>query len=193
MKVIVGLGNPGAQYRATKHNIGFVTMDELAYREKVEFNQTKFEADVAQLFFNNEKVLLVKPQTYMNESGRAVRPLLDYYHVSEEDLLVVYDDMDLPEGTIRLREKGNAGGHNGVKSLIQHLGTNQFNRIKIGIGRPSGRETVVNYVLSPFHKKDHETMLVAVKTAADAVDYWLQGHSFTQAMNQFNQKKESGK
>lgn len=193
MKVIVGLGNPGAQYRATKHNIGFITVDELAHREKVAFNQTKFEAHVAEFFLGHEKVLLVKPQTYMNESGRSVRPLLDYYKVSEEDLLVIYDDMDLPEGTIRLRQKGNAGGHNGMKSLIQHLGTNEFNRVRIGIGRPSGKETVVSYVLAPFPKKDHETMLVAVKTAADAVEYWLSGHSFIDVMNQFNQKKESGK
>lgn len=189
MKVVVGLGNPGVQYRATKHNIGFITLDELAYRQQVSFHHTKFEADIAEIFVGSEKVLLVKPLTYMNESGRSVGPLLDYFQVKHEDVVVIYDDLDLPTGTIRLRQKGNAGGHNGIKSLIQHLDTKEFNRVRIGIGRPTGKTPIVQYVLSPFPKKENETMLIAVKTAADAVEHWLNQHSFIDTMNRYNQKK----
>lgn len=188
MKLIVGLGNPGEKYMATKHNIGFITLDEIAYREKIKWNNYQFEAEIAEFFFNGEKIMLVKPQTFMNESGRAVRPLMDYYQVDISDVVIIYDDMDLPVGKIRLRQKGSAGGHNGIKSLIQHLGTQNFNRIRIGVGRPYPNQDVVSHVLSPFSKDVHEEMLVAVKTAADACQEWLEDNDFVNVMNQFNGK-----
>ncbi|MGX6962806.1 aminoacyl-tRNA hydrolase [Vagococcus xieshaowenii] len=186
MKMIIGLGNPGKKYAPTKHNIGFITLDELASREKVSFNKNQFEGDIAELFLNGEKVLLVKPQTFMNESGRCVRPLMDYYQLNVEDIVVIYDDMDLPVGKIRLREKGSAGGHNGIKSLIQHLGTQNFKRIKIGINRPYSGQDVVSHVLSPFPKDTHEEMLLAVKTSADACEDWVAQNDFVGTMNRFN-------
>ncbi|AQP53959.1 aminoacyl-tRNA hydrolase [Vagococcus penaei] len=189
MKLIVGLGNPGAKYRGTKHNVGFITLDELAYREKIEFNKTQFEADTAEFFYKGEKIILAKPLTYMNESGRSIRPLMTYYNIPVEDVVVVYDDLDLSIGRIRLRQKGSAGGHNGIKSLISHFGTQEFNRIKVGIDRPSRSEEVVSYVLSTFPKETHEEMLAAVNLAVDAIQFWLDGQTFVDTMNQFNRKK----
>lgn len=186
VKLIVGLGNPGAKYRETKHNIGFIAMDEMAHRHGMAFNKSKFEAVYAEGFIGTEKVLLVKPQTFMNESGRSVRPLMDYYGVDEEDLVVVYDDLDLPVGKIRLRQKGSAGGHNGIKSIIQHLGTKEFNRIRIGVGRPYPNQTVVQHVLSGFPKETHEDMLAAVNASADALQYWIEGHTFLDTMTHYN-------
>lgn len=188
MKIIVGLGNPGAKYTATNHNIGFITMDEMAFQHKLQFNKSKFDAVYAEAFIGTEKVLLVKPQTFMNDSGQAVRPLMDYYDLGIEDLVVVYDDLDLPVGKIRLRQKGSAGGHNGIKSLIQHLGTSDFNRIRIGIDRPFPGQTVINHVLGTFPKEHHEDILFAVKDAAEALNYWIEGHTFLETMNQFNRK-----
>lgn len=186
MKMVVGLGNPGKKYQATKHNIGFITLDELAYQEKVSFNKSKFEADVAETRFGTEKVLFVKPQTFMNDSGRSVRPLMDYYNVDLKDLLVIYDDLDLPVGKIRLRQKGSAGGHNGIKSIIQHVGSQDFNRIRIGIDRPYPKQTVIQHVLSPFAKDVHEDMLDAVKRSAAATKDWLEGAAFIDTMNKYN-------
>ncbi|MER2295074.1 MAG: aminoacyl-tRNA hydrolase [Desemzia incerta] len=186
MKMIVGLGNPGKKYQDTKHNIGFITLDELAYQHKFTFNKSKFEADVAEGWVGREKALFIKPQTFMNESGRAVRPLMDYYNIDTKDLLVIYDDLDLPVGKVRLRQKGSAGGHNGIKSIIQHIGTQDFNRIRIGIDRPYPKQTVVQHVLSGFPKEVHEDMLNAVKKSAEATNYWLEGHEFIDTMNHFN-------
>ena len=140
MKLIVGLGNPGSKYRGTKHNIGFIALDEIAYQEKVEFNKTQFEADTAEFFLNGEKIILAKPQTFMNESGRSIRPLMDYYNLSEEDILVIYDDLDLPIGRIRLREKGSAE--------IQAIGAGALNQaikaiaIARGFVAPSGKNLI---------------------------------------------------
>ncbi len=191
MKMIVGLGNPGSKYKDTKHNIGFITLDEFAFQHKMVFNKTKFEAIYAEAFIGSEKVLLVKPQTFMNDSGRAVRPLMDYFNVEIKDLIVVYDDLDLPVGKLRLRQKGSAGGHNGIKSMIQHLATADFNRVRIGIDRPLGKQTVVQHVLSGFPKNQHEELLIAIKDSVAALDYWIEGHPFSDVMNQFNKKKNA--
>lgn len=187
MKMIVGLGNPGSKYKETKHNVGFMTVDEIARREQLTFKHNKlFEAETAEFFCGSEKVMLVKPQTFMNESGRAVGPLMTYYQVELTDLLVIYDDLDLTLGKIRLREKGGAGGHNGIKSLISHLQTNVFPRVKIGIGRPPEKMSVVNHVLSPFAKSDQPELLLTVDKAADAALYFCEGHHFIDVMNRFN-------
>ncbi|CZQ93172.1 peptidyl-trna hydrolase signature 2 [Trichococcus palustris] len=188
MKMIVGLGNPGPKYADTKHNVGFITVDEWAAQNKQNYNKNKFEALYLETTVNGEKVLFVKPLTFMNESGRAVRPLMDYFNVGIEDLVVVYDDMDMPVGKIRLRQKGSAGGHNGIKSLIQHLGTQDFNRIRVGIGRPQFNMTVIQHVLSPFPKIEQEDVLFSVRESVDAINYFIEGHTFLDTMNQFNKK-----
>lgn len=188
MKMIVGLGNPGSKYTNTKHNIGFMALDEYAKQQNLAFNKSKFEAVYTEAFIGTEKILLVKPQTFMNDSGRAVRPLMDYFNVALEDLVVVYDDLDLPLGKIRLRQKGSAGGHNGIKSLIQHLGTSNFNRIRIGIDRPYANQTVINHVLSGFPKEQQEDVLFSIKDSVAAMDYWINGHNFLDTMNQYNKK-----
>lgn len=187
--MIIGLGNPGPKYSDTKHNIGFIALDEWAHQNNMTFNKSKFDALYAEERVNGEKVLFVKPMTYMNESGRAVRPLLDYYGMDIEDIVVVYDDMDMEPGRIRLRQKGSAGGHNGIKSLIQHLGTQTFNRIRIGVGRPAPNMTVVQHVLSPFPKEVHEDMLFAVKDSVEAIDDFIKNEDFLNTMNKFNRKK----
>lgn len=184
--MIAGLGNPGAKYADTKHNIGFITIDELAHRHNFELNKTKFEAHYAEEFIDGEKVLFVKPMTYMNNSGRAIRALMDYFDVSEKELLVIYDDLDLPIGKIRLRKKGGSGGHNGIKSIIDHLGTKEFLRIKVGIGSPYPKQSVVQHVLGRFAKEDHEDMLAAVNHASDATEYWLDDKTFEDTMSHFN-------
>lgn len=188
MKIIVGLGNPGSKYTNTKHNIGFIVLDEIAKEKSVSFSKGKCEAEISEFNHFGEKILLVKPQTFMNESGRSVRPLMNYYNIGEEDLLVIYDDLDLPVGKIRLRQKGSAGGHNGIKSLIQHLGTKEFNRIKIGIDRPQPGKDVVSHVLGTFPKETQKEMKIAVETASAASIDWVEGDDFVSTMNRFNSK-----
>ncbi|BAL61549.1 aminoacyl-tRNA hydrolase [Melissococcus plutonius] len=188
MKMIVGLGNPGTKYQATKHNIGFITLDEIATRYKVDFNKNQFEAVTTDFFIDSEKIMLIKPLTYMNESGRSIGPLVDYYGLNLSDLIIIYDDLDLPVGKVRVRAKGSAGGHNGIKSLIAHLGTNDFTRIKVGISRPENNDTVIHHVLSAFKKEQHIEIQKAIKTAADAAIYMCSSHTVIDAMNQFNGK-----
>lgn len=186
MKMIVGLGNPGRKYEKTKHNVGFMVVDELAKAYQTTFQKNPFEAEVATFFLNGEKVILVKPQTYMNESGRAVGPLMTYLGVEIEELVVIYDDLDLALGKIRLRQKGSAGGHNGMKSLIAHLGTQTFNRIKIGIDRPGKGQTVVSHVLSPFRKEEETYIEQSLDQSFNAVKDYLTGQDFVATMNRFN-------
>lgn len=186
MKLVIGLGNPGTKYRETKHNIGFIAVDELAYQEGWAFNKSKFESVYAEGRIGTEKVVLIKPQTYMNDSGRSVRPWMDFYNLTEDDIVVIYDDMDLPAGKVRLRTKGSAGGHNGMKSIIQHIGTQTFNRIRIGVGRPYPSQSVISHVMSGFEKDVHDDMLTAVKVTSDAVKYWSEGKSFQDTMTAFN-------
>ena len=187
--MIIGLGNPGPKYLETKHNIGFITLDEWAHQNKLTFNKTKFDALYAEELIGGEKIFFVKPMTYMNDSGRAVRPLMDYFGVEIEDIVVVYDDLDLPPGRIRLRQKGSAGGHNGIKSLIQHLGPQNFNRIRMGIGRPKHQMTVIQHVLSQFPAEDHAEMLASVKDSVAAIEDYITGDDFNKTMNKFNPKK----
>ena len=186
MKLIIGLGNPGAKYKGTRHNIGFITVDEFAYQENLEFNQSLFDATFTQTHIDGEKVILMKPLTYMNLSGQAVRPLMNYFKIGIEDIVVLYDDMDLPVGKIRLRQKGSAGGHNGIKSIISCLGSDQFNRIKIGVGRPAPGRSVVNHVLANFEKEEQEEILSSVAKSVEALRDWIKGDNFIQTMNRYN-------
>ncbi|SHF06902.1 peptidyl-tRNA hydrolase [Seinonella peptonophila] len=189
MKLIVGLGNPGIRYRETRHNVGFWAIDELSQLWQIPLTKEKWNAVYGEGFVHGEKVILYKPLTYMNLSGEAVRPICDFYQLSMDDLCVVYDDLDLPLGHLRLRVKGSAGGHNGMKSLIAHLRTDQFKRIKIGIGRPQRPIPVVDYVLTTFDELELPIMVDASKRAAEAIDCWLT-EGFSQAMNKFHAPRE---
>ena len=186
-KLVVGLGNPGSKYHETRHNIGFMAIDLMAKKLGLTFSEEKtFKAEVASTFLNGEKVYFVKPTTFMNESGKAVHALLTYYGLDIEDLLIIYDDLDMEVGKIRLRAKGSAGGHNGIKSIIQHIGTQVFNRVKIGIGRPKNGMSVVHHVLSTFNKDDYIGILQSIDKVDDSVNYYLQEKNFEKTMQRYN-------
>ncbi|MDR2977600.1 MAG: aminoacyl-tRNA hydrolase [Streptococcaceae bacterium] len=187
-KMIVGLGNPGERYEATRHNMGFMTIDLLAQELGVTFRMEKsFIAEIAEARVNNEKVFLVKPQTFMNESGRSIKPLMTYYNLDLKDLIVVADDMDSPVGRVRLRQKGSSGGQRGVKSLIVHLGSSEWKRVKIGIGRPKPGWTVVNHVLSRFEGEEAIEAQLGIRKAADALQYYLENDDdFEKTMSKYN-------
>lgn len=171
--LIVGLGNPGREYEATRHNVGFRVVDELARRHHLSFGKTERKAQSASGTIRGKRVILSKPQTFMNLSGESVRSIMDFYKVEVAHLLVVTDDLDLPLGTIRMRISGSAGGQNGLKSVIQHLGTQDFNRLRFGIGRPPGKMQARDYVLAPFKGDDAILAAQVIDRAADAVETWL--------------------
>jgi PTH1 family peptidyl-tRNA hydrolase len=185
MRWIIGLGNPGAAYAATRHNAGWFVLDELARRWGADVSQSKCKALVGEARVQGEKVALLKPMTYMNLSGESVRAFMDYYKVKLEDALVVYDDLDTDVGRIRLRYQGSPGGHNGIKSIIQHTGTQTFNRVRLGISRPKPGIVISDYVLSPFAKGERPEVERMVAEACDAIEFAL-AHPFEQAMAKFN-------
>ena len=190
MKMFAGLGNPGAEYAATRHNVGFMLADALAARWDAAGWRTKQDALVAEARLGAEKILLVKPLTYMNESGRAVGPLLSWYKLAPEDLIVAHDDMDLPVGMIRLRKKGSAGGHNGMKSILYHVQDENFPRVRIGVGHPvHGRDQVIRHVLSPFSAEDAQKIREAIEYLLPAVEC-IVAEGIDLAMNKYNPKKE---
>ncbi len=188
MKLLVGLGNPGSQFDHTRHNIGFDIIDALADHLGITLNQSKFKGIYGTAHYNGEKVILLKPLTYMNLSGECIGPLMDYFNITEEELVVIYDDLDLPVGKIRLRQKGSAGGHNGIKSTIAHLGTSNFNRIRVGIDRPKNGMSVSNYVLGRFTEEETAELKEVIATSVKACEAWLE-KPFLEVMNDFNSKK----
>lgn len=185
MKIIVGLGNPGKPYEHTRHNIGFDVIDALAKKWDAPLTNSKFNGIYATVHRPEGKVLLVKPLTYMNLSGECVGPLMNYFDLDVEDIIVIYDDLDLETGKLRLRQKGSAGGHNGIKSLIQHLGTQEFNRIRVGVNRPPAGMKVADYVLSKFLKDEQEIINDAIDKSVNAVEKAL-SIPFLEVMNEFN-------
>lgn len=185
MKLIVGLGNPGKPYEHTRHNIGFDVIDALANKWNAPLVQSKFNGMYSTVHHPDGKVMLVKPLTYMNLSGECIGPLMDYFDVDIEDIIVIYDDLDLDVGKLRLRQKGSAGGHNGIKSLIQHLGTQEFNRIRIGVSRPPAGMKVADYVLSKFSKEDQPIVDDAIAKSVAAIEMSL-SKKFLDVMNHFN-------
>ncbi len=187
VKMIVGLGNPGSKYEETKHNIGFMAIDKIVNDLDVTFTEDKnFKAQIGSTFINHEKVYFVKPTTFMNNSGIAVKALLTYYNISVEDLIVIYDDLDMEVGKLRLRSKGSAGGHNGIKSIIAHIGTQEFNRIKVGIGRPLKGMTVINHVMGQFNTEDNIVISLTLDRVVNAVNFYLQENDFEKTMQKFN-------
>ncbi|HEO7329856.1 TPA: aminoacyl-tRNA hydrolase [Streptococcus agalactiae] len=187
VKMIVGLGNPGSKYNDTKHNIGFMAVDRIVKKIDVNFTEDKnFKAEIGSDFINGEKIYFIKPTTFMNNSGIAVKALLTYYNISIKDMIIIYDDLDMEVGKIRFRQKGSAGGHNGIKSIIAHLGTQEFDRIKVGIGRPNGRMTVINHVLGKFDKNDEIMISNTLDKVDNAVNYYLQTNDFQKTMQKYN-------
>lgn len=183
--LIIGLGNPGKEYDDTRHNVGFRVVNEVARRHGLTFGKTERKAKFASGIARGKKIILAQPQTYMNLSGEAVRSLVDFYKVELPRILVVSDDLDIPLGTVRLRKFGGAGGQGGMKSIIQHLGTQDFNRLRFGIGRPPGKMAPRDYVLSVFKGDDAILAAQVVDRAADAVETWLIDGIDT-AMNRYN-------
>lgn len=187
VKMIVGLGNPGSKYEKTKHNIGFMAIDNIVKNLDVTFTDDKnFKAQIGSTFINHEKVYFVKPTTFMNNSGIAVKALLTYYNIDITDLIVIYDDLDMEVSKLRLRSKGSAGGHNGIKSIIAHIGTQEFNRIKVGIGRPLKGMTVISHVMGQFNTEDNIAISLTLDRVVNAVKFYLQENDFEKTMQKFN-------
>ena len=183
MFLIDGLGNPGREYENTRHNIGFAAIDVIAEKYNIDINRTKFKGEYGEGFINGNKVILLKPYTFMNLSGESVREAIDFYKLTEDQVLIIYDDISLELGRLRIREKGSAGGHNGIKSIINHMGTDVFTRIKIGVGAPKG--DLVNHVLGKFSKDEvnilKQTLDAVTEATADIID-----NGAKDAMNKFN-------
>lgn len=188
MYIIAGLGNPGLTYEGTRHNTGFAVIDALAREYNISIDGRKSRAFIGKGIIEGQKVLLVKPQTYMNLSGESIRGLADYYKIdAQSELIVIYDDISLPPGQIRIRKKGSAGGHNGIKNIIAHLGTDVFLRIKVGVGEKPKQYDLADYVLGHFSKEEKEQMEEGYRHAADAVSY-LVTDRVDEAMNEYNRK-----
>lgn len=188
MYIIAGLGNPSAQYEGTRHNVGFDVIDAIAYKYNISVDGRKSRAFVGKGVIEGQKVLLVKPQTFMNLSGESIRGLIDYYKIDEEaELIVIYDDVSLDVGQLRIRKKGSAGGHNGIKNIISHLGHNVFPRIKVGVGEKPKHFDLADYVLSRFSKEERVEMEEGYKKAVHAIEMILKGDMET-AMNEYNRK-----
>lgn len=188
MFIIVGLGNPTKEYENTRHNVGFDVIDAIADKYNISVTERKNRAFCGKGIIEGQKVILAKPQTYMNLSGESVRGLVDYYKVDEEtEILIIFDDISLDVGQLRIRKKGSAGGHNGIKSIIQHLGSNVFQRIKVGVGEKPKEYDLADYVLGHFTKAEREIMEDGYKNAIEAVEMIVRG-DIDAAMNAFNKK-----
>ena len=185
MKLIVGLGNPGAKYAGTRHNAGFSVIDELAERHNIKVDTCKHKALIGKGVINGEKVILAMPQTFMNLSGESVRAIMDFYKLTVDDLIVVYDDIDLDVGKIRIREKGSAGGHNGMKNIILHSGSQDFVRVRVGVGKKPEHMDLADHVLGRFSDEDRQNVEEAIKNAMDAAVLIMQDET-DRAMNLYN-------
>lgn len=192
MYLIVGLGNPGNKYAGTRHNIGFSAITYLSDHFRISLNQNKHKAIFGTGYIGSEKVILAMPQTFMNLSGESVRPLADFFKIPPSNILVIFDDISLDVGQLRIRKKGSAGGHNGIKSIIQHLGTEEFPRIKIGVGeKPQGWD-LADHVLARFPEEQEEAVRQSLLDATDACEKIIED-SIEAAMNIYNQKKRDAR
>jgi len=187
MKIIIGLGNPGRKYERTRHNAGFLAVDQIARDLRFSLSQEKYHAFIGKCRIGDEDALVAKPQTFMNESGRSVGAVLRYTYAKPADLIVVHDELDLPLGTVRVKTGGGHGGHNGLRSIIEHIGTPDFIRIRVGVGRPAPGRDAADYVLSPFTAEERQAADEAVVKAADAVKAVIRD-GLTKAMNDCNRK-----
>jgi peptidyl-tRNA hydrolase, PTH1 family len=185
MKLVVGLGNPGKKYEGTRHNVGFAVVDALAAGPGVDGFQDRFDAQIAEWRDGDEKILLVKPQTFMNLSGRTVRSAVDFYRLELVDVLVVCDDMSLPLGKLRFRARGTHGGHNGLRDIQAHLGTTEYSRLRIGVDAPGEQGEAIDHVLSRFRASERPVIQEAVATAVEGVVLWSH-QGIARCMNQYN-------
>nr|WP_246625293.1 aminoacyl-tRNA hydrolase [Fictibacillus nanhaiensis] len=183
--MFIGLGNPGSRFDGTRHNIGFEVIDKLSESLNIPMQKTKFKGLYGTGIAEGEKIFILKPLTYMNLSGECIGPFMDYFQIPVEDILVVYDDLDTLPGKLRLRTKGSAGGHNGIKSMIAHLGTQEFKRIRFGIGRPTNGQPVPDFVLNRFSKEEQIDVEHGIERAVKASEAFMET-SFDKVMNKFN-------
>ncbi|AXF56590.1 aminoacyl-tRNA hydrolase [Salicibibacter kimchii] len=186
MKVVVGLGNPGLKYTKTRHNVGFMVMDDLAKELDIKLKKHKtFHGEYNEVTIDDERILLLKPLTFMNRSGQSVRAVLDYFDIDPANVLIIYDELDLPVGTAKFRKTGGHGGHNGLRSIIEHVGTKTFNRARIGIGRPPEGASVTAHVLDRFNKEERSEIEQVRQHVTKACKTWLE-KDFNHVMNQYN-------
>ncbi|MDO5713046.1 MAG: aminoacyl-tRNA hydrolase [Tissierellia bacterium] len=185
MKLIVGLGNPGTKYEYTRHNIGFLTLDKIAQDWNIKVNKIKFKGLWGQGTFQGEKVYLLKPQTYMNNSGESVREIVDYFKINIQDVIVIVDDIDIDFGEVRIKKKGSAGTHNGLRSIIYHLVDDGFPRIKIGVGKKHEKQDLASFVLSGFSTEEGKVMKACIQRANDIVNEIVK-YDVERAMNKYN-------
>lgn len=188
MILVTGLGNPGKKYTNTKHNIGFLVVDEIGIRVGIELTKTKFRGTFGEGYTGQEKLVLLKPETYMNLSGEAVSSARNFYNVPAENIIVVYDEMDLPLGSVRIKSGGGSAGHNGIKSIISSLGTDGFKRVRVGIGKPD-KNSGAGHVLSGFNKSESKVVDESINRAADAV-FAIIERGVQSAMNEYNTKNK---
>lgn len=182
MRLIVGLGNPGKKYARTRHNIGFLCLEAYAAKHNLTF---KFDKKFNGEWVKTQEAILLKPQTFMNLSGQSVGDLADYFNIDTDSIMVIYDDLDLPTAKLRLRMKGSAGGHNGMKSIISRIGTQNFNRVRFGISKPERMQTK-DYVLSQFSKAEGDDVIDAINKVGSIIDDYIAGHDFLDLMNRYN-------
>lgn len=190
MYVVIGLGNPGREYESTRHNVGFDTIELLAQKNNININKIKFKSVLGEGQIGKEKVILMKPQTYMNNSGMAVYDMLNFYKIPIENIIVIVDDIDIEFGAVRIKTKGSAGTHNGMRSIIYQIQKDNFPRVKVGIGKAREGQDLANFVLSRFSKEERKLVDSAIERAALAVETIIQ-HDINKAMNEFNTKNNN--
>lgn len=178
-------GNPGVEYERTRHNVGFKVVDKIAENLKIDMSKNKFNAIIGEGRFENEKIILMKPQTYMNLSGNSVRQVMDFYKLDSENLIVIYDDIDIELGRIRIKKSGGAGTHNGMRNIVQMISSENFPRVRVGTGKPKFQMDLAEYVLMPFSKEEDEVVKKAISRATEAVIKIINSDIQT-AMNEFN-------
>lgn len=187
MKLLAGLGNPGKEYERTRHNIGWLVLDEIAAAAGASIDRKKFGAEIGEAALGSERMLLVKPQTYMNLSGESVGPAARFHKIEAPDVIAIHDDLDLEFGRVQIKIGGGHGGHNGLRSLIAHLGTPEFVRVRVGVGRPGGKKDVVGHVLGGFDKHETAELPLVLAKAADAVRCIVKNGA-SSCMNEFNKR-----
>ena len=185
MYLIVGLGNPESEYANTRHNMGFDTINEIAKKNNITVTKNKFKGLYKTGIIEGKKVILLKPQTYMNLSGESIKEIVDFYNIKPEEIIVIYDDIDIEKGKIKIRKKGGPGSHNGMKSVIQELNSTEFGRIRVGIGKPQFKNDMINYVIGSIPKEEQEILQQGVKKAVEAIEEILK-NGIDIAMNKFN-------
>lgn len=187
MNLIVGLGNPEPEYSKTRHNMGFDVINKIAKKNDIELNRTKFNAIYGTGIINKEKVILIKPQTFMNSSGDSVIEFVNFYKIPLENIIIIYDDMDTEKAKIRIRAKGGPGSHNGMKSIVSRLNSENFARIRVGVGRPTNDFDRINYVIGKIEDEEYMELIKGEELAVEAVEYWLE-NGIDNAMNKYNIK-----